>query len=201
MRVVVTGGTGFVGRALARRLLAEAHSVRILTRDVTRAAVRMPARCTLASWDPSGPQDGAAVAGADALVDLAGAGIADARWTADRRREIHESRVVGTRAVVRAIAALPAAARPHLLVSASAVGWYGDRGDETLTEDAPRGSGFLADVCEAWEHEAFAAAALGVGVTAVRIGIVLGRDGGALARCCHPSGSGSAAGWVRGASG
>ena len=88
--------------------------------------------------------------------------------------------------VVRAIAALPAASRPRLLVSASAVGWYGDRGDETLTEDAPRGGGFLADVCEAWEHEAFAAATLGVGVTAVRIGIVLGRDGGALARVLPP---------------
>jgi len=170
VQVVVTGGTGFVGRALVAALGAAGHAAVGVTRDPARAAGEA------VGWESLGP----AVGAADAVVHLAGAPLAAGRWTPERKARIRASRVDTTRAIVDALA--QAEPRPAVLVSASAVGWYGPRGDEPLDETASAGSGFLAEVCRAWEAEAERAEALGVRVVRLRLGVVLGRDGGALAR-------------------
>ena len=180
MHVVVTGGTGFVGRSLVRELVAAGHSVTALTRAVERAVRHLPARCRAVPWNPGGSSEPQALRGADAVVHLAGEGIADRRWTADRKRALRDSRIETAAALVRAIGQLEPAARPRVVVSASAIGWYGDRGDTVCDESSPRGSGFLADLCRDWEAAVFAARDLDVRTVAVRIGVVLGRDGGAL---------------------
>jgi len=180
MNVVVTGATGFVGTPLVRALLAAGHAVTALSRDVARAARRLPARCHVVAWNPAGALDPATLRGADALVHLAGEGIADARWTPARKNAIRASRVNTSIAMVRALGQLDATERPRVLVSASAIGWYGDRGDTPLDEHSSPGTGFLADVCRDWERAVFDAQALGVRTVALRIGVVLGRDGGAL---------------------
>jgi len=187
MRVVVTGATGLIGGPLVRRLLDAGHEVRALTRGVERARAVLPARCACFAWDPErGAIDRAALAGADAVVHLAGEGVAAGRWTEARKRAIRESRVAGSRVLVETIAGLDAAARPRVLASASAIGIYGDRGDERLDEGAAPGAGFLPEVCTAWEREVRAAEDLGLRVVTVRIGIVLAKEGGALARMLPP---------------
>jgi uncharacterized protein (TIGR01777 family) len=186
MNLVVTGATGFIGRRLVRRLLAAGHGVTALTRDAARAASVLPVRCACATWDPRGRIDAAALRGRDAVVHLAGEGVAAERWTPPQKLAIRESRVGGTRTLVQAIAALPAAERPRTLVAASAIGYYGDRRDEELDEDSPPVSDFLGEVCQAWEREVFAARAHGLRAAAVRIGVVLGKDGGALERILPP---------------
>jgi len=180
MKVVVTGATGFVGPPLVRDLLAAEHAVTALSRDAARAVRRLPARCRVLTWDAAGPLDPGALRGADAVVHLAGDGIADARWSAARKRAIRGSRVDTSAALVHAIGQLAATERPRVLVSASAIGWYGDRGDAALDENSAGGTGFLAEVCRDWEQAVFTARALNVRTVAVRIGVVLGRDGGAL---------------------
>jgi uncharacterized protein (TIGR01777 family) len=174
MRVLLTGGTGFIGGAVARALRGAGHDVTI----VSRQPGYVPAKAI--SWD--GVR--AAMHETDAVVNLAGEGIADGRWTAARRHEIVASRVDATRAIVGAMAESPS--RPKVLVNASATGFYGAHGDEVLDETAGPGEGFLADVCRTWEAEAFRAQALDVRVAALRIGIVLGPDGGALAKMLTP---------------
>jgi uncharacterized protein (TIGR01777 family) len=181
MNIVVTGATGFVGTPLVRDLLVAGHSVTALSRDAARAARRLPARCRVLAWDAAGPLDPAALRGADAVVHLAGEGIASARWTAARKEAIRNSRVDPSAALVRALGQLDTSERPRVLVSASAIGWYGDRRDTLLDEHSAPGTGFLAAVCRDWEQSVFAAQTLGVRTGAVRIGVVLGRDGGALA--------------------
>jgi uncharacterized protein (TIGR01777 family) len=179
MRALVTGGTGFIGRALCARLPAPA----VLARDPERARAAVPGAAPFA-WEAGRDVPAEALAGADAVFHLAGEPIAAGRLGPAQRRRVLESRVAGTRAVVAAIAR--AEPRPRVLVSASAVGFYGSRGDEPLPESAPAGEGFVADVCRAWEAEARAAAALGVRVVSLRTGIVLGPGGGALARMVTP---------------
>jgi len=180
MHVVVTGGAGFVGRPLVRELVAAGHAVTALTRDVERAGRHLPARCRAVPWNPGDPVDPEVLRGADALVHLAGEGIADRRWTVERKRALRDSRIQTAAALVRALAQVEPAARPRVLVSASAIGWYGDRRDTMCDESSPPGSGFLADLCRDWEAAVFPAQALDVRTVAVRIGVVLGRDGGAL---------------------
>jgi uncharacterized protein (TIGR01777 family) len=124
--------------------------------------------------------------GADAVVHLAGEGVADRRWTPARKEAILRSRVDGTANLVAALAQLPPRARPRTLIGASATGWYGDRADDWLDESAPAGSGFLADVCRAWERETLAAASHAVRTVVLRIGVVLGREGGALPKLLPP---------------
>lgn len=180
MDTVITGATGFIGTRLVRELLSAGHSAAALTRDVERAERRLPARCRRLAWDPAQGLEPGMLRGTDAVFHLAGAGIAEGRWTADRKRAIRDSRVETAAALVRALGALPAGERPRVLVSASAVGWYGDRGDTRLDEASAGGEGFLAEVCREWEGAVFAAREIGVRAVAVRVGMVLGRDGGAL---------------------
>jgi len=168
MRVLVTGGTGFVGRPMCRALEAGGHSVTVVSREPGR----VPARSV--GWGELEK----VMSETDAVVNLAGESIAEGRWTAARKRAIRDSRVEATRALVAAIRT--ASPRPRVLVSASAIGFYGDTGDDEVTEATPAGSGFLADVCRAWEAEALKAESLGVRVVRARIGIILGPGGGAL---------------------
>jgi hypothetical protein len=176
MQILVTGATGFVGRALILRLLRDGHRVRALVRSRGRAASLLGADVELA--DAKG--EGAllrAVEGCDAVINLAGESVGT-RWTAARKRALWDSRVKLTEELVAAIGR--AERRPSVLVSASAVGYYGDRGDEPLDEGSAPGSDFLAEMCEAWEAAAQAAEQHGLRVCRVRIGLVLGRGGGVL---------------------
>lgn len=174
MRVVVTGSSGLIGSALVPALEADGHSVVRLVR-------RRPAAPGEAQWDPGGGAvDVNALEGAQAVVNLAGAGIGDRRWSAERKRAILDSRVEGTTLLSAALARLDVA--PAVMVSGSAVGYYGDRGDEPLTEQSPPGGGFLADVVQRWEEATKAAEAAGTRVVHLRTGIVLSARGGALGR-------------------
>lgn len=171
MNVLITGATGFIGRALVLRLLRDGHRVTCYVRRPARARGVLGGEVELVTE--------LAVDGRDAVVNLAGAPIIG-RWSAARRAELIDSRVGVTRRLVDAIAA--ARSRPSVLVSASAVGYYGDGGDEELDEESPAGSGFAADLCRAWEDEAARAAPLGVRVACLRIGVVLGPEGGFMAK-------------------
>lgn len=190
MRVVVTGGTGFVGRALVAGLLRRGHEVAVPTRNPRRAEAQLGGSVTAVPWDGCDPRPLAALMEAgreSAVVNLAGENIGAGRWTEARKRRILESRVLAGRAVVEA--ARIAAGPPVAVVQASAVGWYGPRASEdgrVLTEDKPRGPGFLAEVCEAWEASAEGLDALGVRHATARLGIVLGRGGGVLEKFLPP---------------
>ena len=174
MRLLVTGGTGLVGRSACDTLRAAGHAVTVVSREPGR----VPARAI--GWDGLR----AAMLETDGVVNLAGEPIAGGRWTTARRAEIRRSRVEATRALVDAIAA--AEPRPKVLVSASAVGYYGDRGDAPLDETAAPGHDFLARVCVDWEAEARRAEKFGVRVVRLRLGVVLAPDGGALSAMLLP---------------
>ena len=179
MHVAVTGSTGLIGSALVRLLVAEGHTVTRLTRSQTRGSSDPSGQVDEASWDPGGGTvDTGALAAADAVVHLAGKGIASGRWTDAAKREIRESRARGTRLLAETMAGL--ADGPRVLVSASGVHYYGDRGDEVLTERSGPGGGFLAEVCRAWEGAADPARAAGLRVVHVRTGVTQTREGGSL---------------------
>ena len=187
MRIAITGATGFIGQRLVRRLIADGDEPVALTRRPEEARALLPVRCAVAAWDPGrGTVDAEALRGAGAVVHLAGESVAGGRWTAARKRAILDSRVAGTRALIAALRGLAPGERPPVLVAASAIGIYGDRGDEPLDERSSRGAGFLADVCAAWEAETRPAADIGMRLATVRIGIVLGREGGALRAMLPP---------------
>lgn len=171
MRVGITGASGLIGSALAAALRERG--------DEPVPFVRRPPQPGEIEWRPTeGRLDAADLAQLDAVVNLAGAGIGDHRWTDDYRRQLIASRTAGTNLLAEAIAG--AADAPAVLVNASAIGYYGDRGDELLTESAPPGDGFLSEICIAWEAATEPAAAAGVRVAKLRTGIVLSADGGAL---------------------
>ena len=178
--VLITGATGLVGHRLAEALIRDGVAVRALTRDPVAAARRLDPKISRIGWDGLRVPE-SAVSGSSAIVHLAGEPIFAGPLTAKRRRRIRASRVESTRSLVDALGALPEAERPEVFACASAVGFYGSRGDEPLAESAPPGEGFLADVCRAWESAAFAAGEFGVRTAALRIGVVLAREGGALA--------------------
>lgn len=174
MRIAVTGSTGLIGKALVQSLRADGH-------EVVRFVRRAPAAADEARWDPArGEVDPAGLAGCSAVVHLAGAGVGDHRWTDAYKREIRDSRVLGTAAIARAAAALDEP--PAVLVSGSAIGYYGDTGRRAVDEDAPAGQGFLPSVCVEWEAAAEPAAAAGIRTAYARTGLVVARDGGAWGR-------------------
>jgi uncharacterized protein (TIGR01777 family) len=178
VRVTVTGATGRIGTRLVAALRGRGDEVCVLSRDPDRARSALGVEAH--AWRPeSEPAPAAALAGRDGVVHLAGEDVAQ-RWSAEAKRRVLESRELGTRNLVEGLRA--AEPRPGVLVSASAVGFYGPRGDEPVTEDAAPGDDFLARVCAAWEREAEQAEQLGVRVVRVRTGVVLDRGGGALAK-------------------
>jgi uncharacterized protein (TIGR01777 family) len=178
VRILITGVTGLMGTPLSKTLHTSGHTVVGLSRNGPAAQTRLPLLEKAFSWNPmAGPPPREAFDGVDAIVHLAGEPVA-LRWTAAKRRRITESRVIGTQNVVRGLQ--EASPRPKVLVSASALGYYGDRGDDVLTEaDAP-GNDFLADVCTRWEEEAVRAGDFGIRVVRLRSGHVLSPRGGIL---------------------
>mgnify|MGYP000949260951 FL=1 len=178
--VVITGATGMVGTALERSLRQD--GVRVVRLVRSRSEVGPDARF----WAPSDRiLDPAHLADADAVVHLAGMNIGDKRWTDDVKRQVKASRVDGTRLLAKTLAGMTQG-RPATLISASAVGYYGDTGDRVVDERAPLGSGFLADVCQAWEAELEPAREAGVRVAVARLGVVLDKQGGVLAKMLIP---------------
>lgn len=178
MRVAVTGASGFIGRRLVARLVSEAAEVVTLGRKpaAQRAVDFIP-------WQASDPVDKQAFNGIDAVIHLAGEPVAQ-RWSAEVKKRIHDSRVIGTRNVVTAL--WDGNSRPRVMVAASAVGYYGDRGEEVLTERSRPGNDFLAQTCVKWEAESRRAEELAVRVVMLRTGMVLGAGGGALATMVPP---------------
>ncbi|MES1245527.1 MAG: TIGR01777 family oxidoreductase [Acidobacteriota bacterium] len=184
MRVVITGGTGLIGRALARHLGAAGYDAVVLTRSLSRTGP-LPPGVRAEQWDGlSGKSWSHLLDGETAIVHLAGEGIADGRWTEERKRKIRDSRVLSGKAVLEAIQSAPA--RPKALLQGAAVGYYGPRGDDEVVEGQPPGHGFLADLCVDWEASTAAAESLGVRRVVLRTGVVLAREGGALPRMAMP---------------
>lgn len=174
MRVVVAGSHGLIGSALVEHLRSGGHEVHRLVRRAARGADEI-------SWDPDeGRLDPGDLAGADAVVNLGGAGVGDRRWTESYRRTILQSRTRPTALLARTLADAPDG--PRVLLQGSAVGYYGDRGEEVLTEASARGAGFLADVVDAWEQSTATATESGIRVAHLRTGIVMSRSGGSFGR-------------------
>ena len=177
MKITITGATGLIGGVLRQHLSAQGHELRCLS----RRAFSQPGWY---AWDPgSGAPPQESLGGSDAVIHLAGEPVAQ-RWNTEVKRRIRSSREQGTQSLVAGLAAL--SRKPEVLVSASAIGYYGDRGDEVLTERAPSGSDFLAGICAEWERSAHLAGALGIRVVCIRIGVVLSAQGGALAKMLPP---------------
>jgi uncharacterized protein (TIGR01777 family) len=183
MKTLVTGSSGLVGSALVPALVKAGHTVCRLVRPGSVAKNEMHDGFQVA-WNPATGELGGAAVGADAVVNLAGASIADGRWSAKRKAELRSSRIDTTRALIAALAKMNA--RPRVLVSASATGFYGNRGDELLTEDSLPGNEFLSNLAKDWEAEALKAEAIGVRVVLARFGVILARDGGALPKIVLP---------------
>lgn len=174
MRVAITGASGLIGTALVEHLRTEGHEVFRLVRRKANASDEI-------SWDPTaGTVDLDALAGVEGVVHLAGAGVGDHRWSDEYKREILNSRVNGTNTIVKAMTQLDP--KPRVLVSGSAIGWYGDTGDRAVNETAPAGTGFLADVVQAWEAATLPAQVAGIRVVRARTGLVVAKHGGAWAR-------------------
>lgn len=184
MKVIITGGTGLIGRALAAELVAVGYEVVVLSRNPHRAR-GLPPGVRLESWDGRTAHGWGPLAdGAYAIVNLAGENIAGGRWTAERKRRIRQSRLDAGQAVVEAVRA--AERRPAVVVQASGIGYYGPRGDEEVTEDFPPGEDFLGRLAVEWEASTAPVEPLGVRRVVIRTGVVLSREGGALPRLALP---------------
>ncbi len=183
MKILVTGSTGLVGTALVKALSREGHTMCRLVRPQSVAS-RGAKEGFHVAWNPAAGELGGAGVGADAVVNLAGASIAGGRWTKERKELLRTSRIDTTRALVNALAKM--SALPRVLVSASAIGYYGDRGDELLTEESKAGTDFLAELAQEWEAEAGKAEALGIRVAFARFGIIVAKQGGALPKMMLP---------------
>jgi uncharacterized protein (TIGR01777 family) len=185
MRILVSGSTGFLGIAAIQTLASEGHTIVRLVRPETEPRKTSDAPGQIVRWDPvAGAFDAADAEGADALVHLAGASIADGRWNASRKNLLRTSRIDATRHLMGALAKLQRP--PRVIVATSAVGYYGDRGDESLTEESTPGGDFLASLCREWEAETARGAEFGARVVMLRFGIILAAHGGALPRMALP---------------
>lgn len=184
MKILITGSTGLVGTALTQDLQRSGHTVCRLVRPNTSTQTIGASQAFDVNWNPATGELGGAAVGADAVVNLAGASIADGRWTTQRKDLLRSSRVDTTSALVQALAKM--SARPRVLVSASATGYYGNRGDETLTEASQAGTDFLSGIAKEWESEALKAEALGIRVVRARFGVILSKHGGALPQMIRP---------------
>ena len=185
MKIVIAGGTGFIGRHVSQLLIHEGHSVILLSRHTPnrKHLVNIHARhiqwdgCTQGTWAQE-------CDGADVVINLSGAPIADSRWTKKRKQELIDSRVQSTKALLQAISSWRN--KPHTFITASGIGFYGDRGREVVNESSTTGQGFLPQLCQIWESSAMEGEALGLRVIPIRIGMVLGPDGGALSKMTLP---------------
>jgi len=179
MQVIITGGTGLIGKALYTELVADGHDVTVLSRNPSSTRSKMPAETKVVQWDGKTANGWGHLAdGADAIINLAGAGIADKRWSASRKEAIYQSRMDVGKAVVEAVTA--ANKKPSVVIQASAVGYYGsDSGDTVLTESSGPGGGYLAQVCFDWESSTAALDKMGIRRPILRTGIVLSNKGGA----------------------
>jgi uncharacterized protein (TIGR01777 family) len=181
VKIAISGASGLIGRRLLKLLSGNGHTLQVLSRH---AGTNMPGGIKVFPWNPSkGEPPAESLRDIDAVIHLAGEPVAQ-RWTDDAKRRIRESRVGSTRNLVQAIAKLPA--KPAVLICASAIGYYGSRGDDILPESAAPGAGFLSELCVAWEKEACAADALGLRVVCMRTGLALDARGGALPRMLPP---------------
>ncbi len=180
MNITISGASGLIGRRLLRVLGKAGHTLHVLSRH---GGTNLPNGVRLSVWDPGRLPPSASLEQADAVIHLAGEPVAQ-RWTAEVKRRIRESRVMGTKNLVEALSQLPR--RPDALISTSAVGYYGSRGDEILSESSAPGSGFLPEVCVEWERAAQQASAFGMRVAIIRIGVALDKRGGALGRMLPP---------------
>jgi hypothetical protein len=180
MKILISGASGLLGTHLIPTLKAKGHEIYKLVRKTPKSADEI-------QWDALkgfAETEAAKLENFDAVVHLAGDNIASENWSAEKKRKIRESRVTGTRVLVDALRETQSP--PKIFVSASATGFYGDRGDESLTEDSPKGEGFLPDVCDEWEQEARKAADFGARVVLLRTGVVLSKEGGALEKMLTP---------------
>ncbi|MEN3340514.1 MAG: uncharacterized protein V7647_4190 [Acidobacteriota bacterium] len=191
MRIVIAGGTGFLGSPLAEVYAEDGHDVRVLTRSLPPGEARHDSGTgvpgiTRVGWNPDGQSGPWATVldGADAVFNLAGENIGERRWTPQRKAALRDSRILPTRSLVAGIKR--AGAPPHAFISGSAVGYYGASGDEPKLEDSAPGQGFLAELCEDWEAEARRAATAATRVVLVRTGVVIERSGGALQQMMRP---------------
>jgi uncharacterized protein len=187
MKVVLAGATGYIGRPLTALLHESGHQVLVLTRDASQGGGLAPGVET-AQWDgrtASGSWTDA-LEGADAMVNLSGANIGARRWTEERKGELWRSRQQPAAAIMEALGALPSERRPRVLVGASGIDYYGDRGDEEVTEESPPGDSFLARLCVQWEAAHRDAEPLGLRVVLMRTGVVLGRDAEVVKRLALP---------------
>ena len=183
MKILITGATGLIGRRLCELLTGEGHTIIALTRSPKRTEGLAIAEAY--GWEPeAGPPPEQALIGIDAAVHLAGEPIAARRWTDEQKKRIRDSRIISTRNFVNALRL--AETKPRVFVSGSAIGFYGDRGNEPLIESSPPGSGFMSEVCASWEEEAERARHFGVRVVLVRTGVVLSGEGGALKKMLPP---------------
>ncbi|HTP07875.1 MAG TPA: TIGR01777 family oxidoreductase [Anaerolineae bacterium] len=183
MRIIITGGSGLIGRGLVDSLTQDGHEVIVLSRTPD-SVKNLPKGACAEKWDGKSAQDwGKFVNGADAIVNLAGTTISE-RWSEDRKREIRESRVNAGKAIVEAVKA--AEKKPRVVVQSSAVGYYGPRGAEEITEDSSAGSDFLASVCQDWEASTAELDAMGIRRPIIRTGVVLDKNGGALPKMVLP---------------
>ena len=184
MKIIVAGGTGFIGQHVCQILIENQHDVIVLSRNPAQAQAHSNQKISFVDWNALTHEEDQNIEGAEAFINLAGAPIADARWTPAQKQTLINSRVITTRRLVEAIARLTV--KPKTLINASGIGFYGAADNVSMNESSGQGQGFLAELCQQWEHEADQATHLGVRVILLRLGMVLGSDGGALSKMVTP---------------
>ena len=179
MKILVAGGTGFIGKKLVKKLYEKGHEIKVLTRNQETARFHIPIHCEIHQWDPEkSPLPANLLKDVDAVINLSGENIASSFWTDSQKRKLMDSRVMSVRRIVQAMGSMDA--KPKVFISASAVGFYGNRRNEELKETSSAGEGFLSKICQSWENEITKSNDLGIRTTIFRLGMVLGHDGGAL---------------------